>query len=419
MRRALRSLVAVAIISFASACGGGSGGSAPVTDGISGAIATPAPSPAPTPAPTTAAVTPAGYILTKTTAGADDLIAGFDIAQGLQPSWGTGAVPGIYDPNEGAFRFVCGGGGALAKDDPLLYYKQPGAAHLHQVWGNADFTDSTTPQSLAASNITNCNATPYSLNRSSYWMPALLHDSGDAVLPDLVTVYYKRAKASSDYCNPNSPKFIGICVGLPNQLRMIFGWDSTKPNAKVSGASWYCTGGTGQHYPDLDAVFASGCKAGDTLVGNTVAPNCWDGKNLDSPDHRSHMAYADYARGDGLLHCPATHPYLLPQEENKVMWTVTADMIGTRADGSKYSRIRLSSDAMLAGAKPGETMHADYIEAWVGSAKKMWMDNCIDKGLDCSGGDLGNGRQLIGASQPTYGWVNPKPRVAWTDPGKT
>jgi len=50
------------------------------------------------------------------------------------------------------------------------------------------------------------------------------------------------------------------------------------------------------------------------------------------------------------------------------------------------------------------------MEAWVGTVKSMWLNNCIEKGLSCSGGDLGNGKQLIGASQPTYGWTNPSPR---------
>jgi hypothetical protein len=38
----------------------------------------------------------------------------------------------------------------------------------------------------------------------------------------------------------------------------------------------------------------------------------------------------------------------------------------------------------------------------------MWTDNCIDKMLNCSGGDLGNGKQLAGASQPAYGWNIPQ-----------
>lgn len=394
-----KTLIALASVLTLTGCGGSSS----AVDTIGGGLAIVAPTPSPTPTPTPSAtatpapITLANYVLTKTLAGAEDLVAGFDINLGLQPAWGTGAVPGAYAADEGAFRFTCGGDGKLAKDDPLVHFDKPGASHLHQVWGNDQFNSRTTPADLASSAVTNCNVTPYSLNRSSYWMPALVNETGDVIRPELVAVYYKRKTASSAYCNPASPQFIGTCIGLPSQIRYVFGWDMTKPTATVQGASWYCTGGTGEHFRDLDAVFASGCKAGDTLVANTLAQNCWDGKHLDSPDHRSHVAYGDYSRGDGIYRCPTTHPYLIPQEENKAMFKVTAEMIGTRSDGTRYSRVRLASDAMLPGAKPGSTLHADYIEAWVSTAKKMWMDNCIEKALNCSGGDLGNGRQLIGA----------------------
>src|SRR5207244_9474853 len=38
-------------------------------------------------------------------------------------------------------------------------------------------------------------------------------------------------------------------------------------------------------------------------------PDCWDGQNLDSADHKSHMAYA--LRGE----CPSTHPVAVPAVE--------------------------------------------------------------------------------------------------------
>ena len=75
------------------------------------------------------------------------------------------------------------------------------------------------------------------------------------------------------------------------------------------------------------------------------------------------------------------------------------------------SRIRLASDHMLRGAKPGQTLHADYMEAWVAQAKALWLTHCIDKGLSCSGGEMGNGTQLVGADKPSYGVKIPKPRV--------
>ena len=402
MLRSNCAVVALSAVLLLSGCGGGSSDALQSTAKAKVKLSpTPyvAPAPAPTPTPTpTATATPAssGYVLSPTLNGAPDLLAAFDIASGFQATWGTGEVPGLYttDRSEGAFRFTCGGDGKVVSDDPLVYPNQPGKAHLHKAWGNADFSAATTPTSLAASATTNCNITPFSVNRSTYWMPALLDEAGNVVQPDNVSVYYKRGTSTSGYCDPNSIKFIGKCVGLPNQIRYIFGWDSYNPTAKVLGASWYCTGGDKLHHSNLNDVFASGCKAGDILIANTIAPNCWDGKYLDTPDHRSHVAYADYSSGDGWAHCPAGYSYNIPQEENKAAWTVTAAMI--RSDGT--SLVRLSSDSMLPGGRPGETLHADYIESWVGAAKKIWMDNCIEKALSCSGGDLGNGKQLLGAS---------------------
>jgi hypothetical protein len=240
-------------------------------------------------------------------------------------------------------------------------------------------------------------------------MPALINDQGEAIHPDLVSVYYKRKTSASPFCTSGSGSTMGICIGLPNQIRFVFGWNMNDPTARVQGASWYCTKGDGKHYPDLDALFNSGCVAGAQIIANTIAPNCWDGKHLDVADHRSHMAYGSYGSW-GYYKCPADHPYVIPQEENKATFTVTDDMIGTNPDGTHFSRIRLSSDAMLPGAKPGQTLHADYIESWVAEAKDLWLANCIEKALDCSGGDLGNGQQLIGAAKPSYGWVNPHPR---------
>lgn len=329
------------------------------------------------------------------------------LEQGTMPAWDTGQIPGKYNPDEGAFRFVCGGDGPLRYDDPVVYPGQPGKAHLHQVWGNRQFDASLTTATLLASASTNCNDTPFSLNRSSYWQPALVHDSGQVIRPDLVMVYYKRKTAKSAYCAPDSPTRVGTCVDLPPELRFITGWDQFNPAAPIKGASWICSTAAG-HHPNIDAAIAAGCKPGADLIANTVGPNCWNGKDVDSGDHRSHLAWLQADPDTGQGRCPATHPFLIPQQENKVSFRVTADMIGP--DGK--SRVRLSSDDMLPGAKPGETLHADYMEAWVASARRAYTDNCIDKALDCSGGDLGNGKMLLGAREPKAGWLNPTPRVA-------
>ena len=50
--------------------------------------------------------------------------------------------------------------------------------------------------------------------------------------------------------------------------------------------------------------------------------------------------------------------------------------------------------AGMADMEPGSTIHADWFGAWEDSVIDLWTANCINKMLNCSGGDLGNGQQL-------------------------
>lgn len=52
--------------------------------------------------------------------------------------------------------------------------------------------------------------------------------------------------------------------------------------------------------------------------------SCWDGKNLDSPDHKSHVAYGGGSGANGGGSCPSTHPVKLPQIMYELMWNVTS-----------------------------------------------------------------------------------------------
>jgi len=351
--------------------------------------------------------------------GAPDWTAPFPLEQGLRPTSGIGLIPGVYSATDGAFRFVCGGDGPLAYDDPIVHPRAPGRSHGHLVWGSREFDAFTDGAALAAEARTNCNATEHSLNRSSYWMPWVEFiagpNAGKVLRPDSVTNYYKRGKPDSPQCTPGSGRMMGTCVDLPNELRIVAGWDMLKPTEPSARMSWYCSTSGNRHWPNLDDLFAAGCAPGAILVANVILPYCWDGKNLDVPDHRSHMAYPSYGSW-GYARCPPTHPFVIPTTEYKAMFTVRADMVRVEG-GVARSNIRLSSDAMNPGAKPGSTLHADYFEKWDARAKALWHRNCIDKGLSGSGGDLCNGQTLIGAGQPPYGWTLPQPVVARPDGG--
>ena len=319
--------------------------------------------------------------------GENPIASNGDYNQALQPSWGSGSIPKSAAPDVvGAFRFICTAGQVLP-DDPIVYPGQPGKSHLHQFYGNMSANASSTYATLRASGESSCNRGPFAANRSAYWMPAMLDGAGQVVKPEFVSIYYKRRPASDPKCMLKNYQSEGNCLPIPNGLKFIFGYDMLTKE-RPTGSLWFNCQGPGAvpgHYSNLTQVLAN-CPANrGTLVGAIIeAPNCWDGKNLDSPNHRDHVAYRSYG-GWGYPKCPASHPYVIPTFTLGAWYPVAAGM-------------HFSSDAMVPGAAPGTTFHADYFEAWDPAVKAMWTQNCIDKMLNCSGGDLGNGEQLKGAA---------------------
>lgn len=330
----------------------------------------------------------------------------------LTRSWGTGAIPASAAPDVGAFRFICMPG-QLRFDDPILFPGQHGQSHLHQFFGNTSADADSTYESLRRRGDSTC-MNP--LNRSAYWMPAMLNGRGKVVRPDYVSIYYKRRWASDPMCS----KVGKACVALPRGLRFVFGFDMVNPKAPVTGAGYFdCQGPRAKngHYKDIQSV-ARYCPAGSQIGAVINAPNCWDGERLDSPDHRAHVAYVTYG-GDGYEHCPRTHPYVIPGFTMGAWFTVD-DTLG---DGSRPTW-HLSSDEMAGEdgkmRTPGSTFHADWFGAWDDETMRVWTAHCIDQRLNCSGGDLGNGTQLKQAG--TFSWsanprlvpIPPRPAAAGT-----
>jgi hypothetical protein len=69
-------------------------------------------------------------------------------------------------------------------------------------------------------------------------------------------------------------------------------------------------------------------------------PDCWDGKHLDSADHKSHMAYSrNYV-------CPASHPVKVPLIRLMIRYPITSGQ-----------DVRLASGSVLTG-------HGDFFNAW-------------------------------------------------------
>src|SRR5436190_14331332 len=119
----------------------------------------------------------AAAIPTAANDGERAIASNFDVSQSLRPSWGEGSIPKSAAPDVvGAFRFVCTAGQVLP-DDPIVYPGQPGKSHLHQFYGNEDANAHSTLVSLRAKGTSTSNCAPLPVNRSGYWMLALLSGS--------------------------------------------------------------------------------------------------------------------------------------------------------------------------------------------------------------------------------------------------
>ncbi len=56
------------------------------------------------------------------------------------------------------------------------------------------------------------------------------------------------------------------------------------------------------------------------IRASIIFPSCWDGKSLDSPDHKSHVAYSPSKNVLASDACPGTHPVRIPQLMYEIQW---------------------------------------------------------------------------------------------------
>lgn len=263
----------------------------------------------------------------------------------------------------GAFRNQCEFS-HINFDDFIVSPRQPGAAHAHVYCGNASANAFSTDVSLAQGATT---ASGGKANQSAYWMPAMLMPDATRagyyvpVIPLIWNNYYKTGYNQIP---------IASIKELPNGLVVIAG--SNPMNTKLETAD---TSNFGFACNDVPSVTIPSCPAGGDITVHGTFPNCWDGKNLDSPDHRSHMAYS----GGGV--CPSTHPVAVVQLGFHVHYHVLPN-----TDTSKW---KLSCDM----GQGGLCSHADAKILWDTAIRDEWMQGCIYSRGDCQA-NMGKGREL-------------------------
>ncbi|WP_353940469.1 DUF1996 domain-containing protein [Streptomyces sp. HUAS MG91] len=236
-------------------------------------------------------------------------------------------------------------------DDPIVYPGQPGKSHDHTFMGNTT-TDANSTTASLDKGPTSCLAPG---DKSGYWMPTMLNGDKPVLPVGEQTIYYKAGVTDYTSVRP-FPKGLRFVVGSPMQTAQEF------RNHPGFVEGWEC----GDSFFNVD--FPKDCPTTPSTQVNIrfQAPSCWDGKYLDTPDHKSHMSYPVVKPGTNNNVCPADHPVALPMIEFKMAFPVNGDL----------SKLRLASG-------PSYSFHYDFFNAWDDRTLKAMVDHCVVGGLQC------------------------------------
>ncbi|GIF69240.1 hypothetical protein Ais01nite_72750 [Asanoa ishikariensis] len=240
-------------------------------------------------------------------------------------------------------------------DDPIVAPGLPGASHMHSFVGNKAVKASTVASDLTKFTATTCKPVK---DHSAYWVPTLYDNATNKPVETTgFRVYYRALSKDSTGQMP-----------MPSGLRMISG-DAKKKTPTPRGArgQFYCAFyGPG----DLDGIARSKngnwpiCGGDATLHFMLGFPDCWDGKHLDSPNHKDHVAYGS---GNG---CPRSHPVKIP--------AITFDIqYGAKGTSAGYY---LSSDKE---GKSASSMHGDAFVMWDVATMNKRTKNCVFQRRTC------------------------------------
>ena len=300
----------------------------------------------------------------------------------------TQNIPPVHgDPDgfeDGAFRTVCNWT-HMSFDDPIVYPGQPGAAHHHTFFGNTAIDAFTTAANIRTKGRASCRGG--TVNLSGYWVPSMIDTvSHKPQIPQSLLVYYKTGFQTSfgDHAT-------NLVQPMPTGLRMIAGnpnGTSANPDAQFE---CYTAGPDGWAASLIEGTSGSTiptCPAGTLLRMGISFRQCWDGKNLDSPDHQSHLSnfvyWPESPDPRRLSRCPLTHPVVLPRVGFTVAFLVPA--------GTDTRKWRLASDKYDPTLPGGYSMHADWMNGWEPEIAQLWGVKCMQDRRDCGSFNLGDGR---------------------------
>ncbi|KAF8895538.1 hypothetical protein BD779DRAFT_1434109 [Infundibulicybe gibba] len=270
------------------------------------------------------------------------------------------------------FRVACTDPLVQERVDPIISPNTTPSNHVHTVHGASNFNANSTFNSLRASKCTSCLVTQ---DLSNYWFPKLYFQDPQTKLFEPVSnggllVYYQN-RGDGDVANGGPglkafPPGFKMLSGNPTARSKKYPrLEGSQGELRERAVEYAClrypsnAGYNGNGFPTTD------CEAG--LNARIHMPACWNGVDLDSPDHMSHTAYLS---GLDNGKCPSTHPVPLMKLFYEITWNVHDFASRWTPGRDKWPFVYATGDPT------GYSWHGDFQNGWDTNALQNAINRC-------------------------------------------
>ncbi|MFD3500517.1 DUF1996 domain-containing protein [Streptomyces sp. NPDC058676] len=244
-----------------------------------------------------------------------------------------------------------------------------GAQHQHDYVGNQSNDAFASDEDLAAAETTCQNQG----DKSSYFWPVLrVQDGQDDIDANAAGGGQDGNVGTIQQASEAQLKFVGNktsdVVAMPTALRIITGDAKSFVNGlNNANTNWSCTGFEDRQLTDKYPI----CPEGSSVVRTSFFQSCWDGQNIDSANHRTHV---DFVEADGTC---SNGFQAIPQLQVRLVYDVPAPQI---ENGQVVNPFAVDSfpDQLH---KP-ITDHNDFINFFDEGVMNQMVE-CINSGQDC------------------------------------